>query len=211
MKTKNHPENMRSTESFRLRRFRPEIVELRCKKSIFVLVKEQFLIPPILLVLLGGIDRSFAPVISGFLQVDIFPAEAVTAGAQWSVDGPLPVRDSGTYTVLAVGIHTVYFTTVSGWITPADQQATIVVGQTTTNYGTYVLSGSAPTLAVTLTPTNTALVSWPSPSTGWNLQQNTNLTTTNWVTPLESITDNGTNKFIIASPLAGNMFFRLMQ
>jgi hypothetical protein len=185
---------------------------LKYKKPILVLMKKQILILSVLLVLLGGIDQSFAPIVVGLLQVDILPAGAVTAGAQWSVDGPLPVRDSGTYTALAVGIpHTVYFTTVSGWTTPADQQATIFEGQTTTNYGTYVLTGSAPALAVTLTPTNTALVSWPSPSTGWNLQQNTNLATMNWVTPPESIADNGTNKFIIATPSAGNMFFRLMQ
>jgi hypothetical protein len=174
-------------------------------------MKRHLLISGVLLILLGGIDRSFAPVISGLLQVNILPAGAVTAGAQWSVDGPLPVRDSGTYTVLAVGTHTVYFTTVSGWTTPANQQVTIFEGQWTTNYGTYVLSGSAPTLAVTLTSTNTALVSWPSPSTGWNLQQNTNLATMNWITPPESVNDDGTNKSIVVNPPAGNMFYRLIQ
>jgi hypothetical protein len=174
-------------------------------------MKQHLLISSVLLILLGGIDQSFAPPLEGLLQVNILPVGAVTAGAQWSVDGPLPVRDSSTSTTLAVGTHTVYFTTVSGWTTPADQQVTIFDSQTTTNYGTYVLSGTAPTLAVTLTPTNTALVSWPSPSIGWNLQQNTNLATVNWVTPPESVNDNGTNKFIIANLSAGNRFFRLMQ
>jgi hypothetical protein len=174
-------------------------------------MKKQFLMPLIMLALLGSIERSFAPVIAGFLEVNLLPAEAMAAGAQWSVDGPLPLRDSGTSTVVAVGIHTIYFKTVSGWNTPADQQATVVMGQTTTNYGTYVLNGSAPALAVTLTPTNTVLISWPSPSTGWNLQQCTNLATMNWVAPPESTNDNGTNKFIVAKPSSGNMFFRLMQ
>ena len=181
-----------------------------CKKSIFVLMKKQILIPSVLLVLLGGIDLSFAPIIVGLLQVDILPLGAVTAGAQWSVDGPLPVRDSGTYTALAVGTHTIYFTTVGGWTAPAAQQVTISEGQWTTNYGTYVLTGT-PTLAVTLTPTNTALVWWPSPSTGWNLQQTTNLASMNWVTPPESIKDDGTNKSIVVNPPAGKMFYRLMQ
>src|ERR1017187_4225032 len=31
----------------------------------------------------------------------------------------------------------------------------------------------APLLRIFLTPTNTAVVAWPYPSTGWNLQQNT--------------------------------------
>jgi hypothetical protein len=183
---------------------------LRCEKSIFAPMKKQILILSVLLVLLVGVEQSFAPIPVGFLQVDILPARAVTAGAQWSLDGPLPVRDSDTYTAPAVGTHTVYFTTVSGWTTPANQQVTVLDGQWTTNYGTYVLTGS-PTLAVTLTSTNTLLVSWPSPSTGWNLQQNTNLTTLNWITPPETISDDGTNRSIVVNPPAGKMFFRLMQ
>ena len=55
-----------------------------------------------------------------------------------------------------------------------------------------------------------AIISWPSPSTGFALQQNTNLNTTNWVTPSETITDNGTNKFIIVNPLT-NRFYRLRR
>src|SRR2546430_10476182 len=38
-----------------------------------------------------------------------------------------------------------------------------------------VQTPGAPLLTIKLTPTNTALVSWPSPSTGFALQQNTNL------------------------------------
>jgi hypothetical protein len=174
-------------------------------------MKKQHLIPLVALVLLGGVDRSFAPPIAGFLQVNILPTGAVTAGAQWYVDVPSTVRDSGSSTALAVGTHAVHFTTVGGWTTPADQQVTIIENQTTTNYGKYVLSGIAPTLTVSLTPTNTVLVSWPSPAAGWNLQQNTTLRTMNWVPPLEPGTDNGTNKFIIANLSAGNRFFRLMQ
>jgi hypothetical protein len=77
------------------------------------------------LVFLGGIYKSFAPIIARFLQVNILPGDAAIAGAQWSVDGPLPVRDSGTYTVVAVGAHTVYFTDITGWITPASVDVAI--------------------------------------------------------------------------------------
>lgn len=66
-----------------------------------------------------------------------------------------------------------------------------------------------PALTITLTTTNTALVSWPSPSTGWNLQQNTNLNSTNWETPPGSITDNGTNKFIVVHPSSDHRYYRL--
>ena len=48
-----------------------------------------------------------------------------------------------------------------------------------------LLSSPAPRLSVTLSNLS-VVISWPSPSTGFLLQQNTNLTTTNWVTPTES-------------------------
>jgi hypothetical protein len=72
-----------------------------------------------------------------------------------------------------------------------------------------VQTPGAPWLKIILTSTNTAVVFWPSPSTGWNLKQNVDLRTTNWATPPESITDDGTNKFIIVNPPAGNRFYRL--
>jgi hypothetical protein len=67
----------------------------------------------------------------------------------------------------------------------------------------------APLLTIFLTTTNTAVVSWSSPSSGWNPQQNSVLTSTNWITPPETINDNGTNRFIIVNPPTGNRFYRL--
>ncbi len=55
------------------------------------------------------------------------------------------------------------------------------------------------------------IVSWPSASTGFVLQQNTNLSTTNWTIPSETVTDNGTTRSISASPAPGNRFFRLFK
>jgi hypothetical protein len=52
-------------------------------------------------------------------------------------------------------------------------------------------------------------VSWPYPSTGWSLQQNSDLTTANWVTPTNTIANDGTNNFIIAAPSLDKLFFRL--
>jgi hypothetical protein len=74
-----------------------------------------------------------------------------------------------------------------------------------------VQTPGAPLLAITHTETNTVIVSWPSPSAGWNPQQNSSVDTTNWVTPPESVNDNGTNKFILIAPPTGNRFFRLSQ
>jgi len=72
-----------------------------------------------------------------------------------------------------------------------------------------VQTPGAPVLSIKLTTTNTTQVYWPSPSTGFNLQVNTNLVSTNWVTPAETVQDNGTIKFIIVNPPTGNRFYRL--
>jgi hypothetical protein len=67
----------------------------------------------------------------------------------------------------------------------------------------------APKLRIFLTSTNTAVVAWPSPATGWKLQQDLNLSTATWTTPTEPVNDNGTEKFIIVKPPTGNRFYRL--
>ncbi|PWU16792.1 MAG: hypothetical protein C5B50_12660 [Verrucomicrobia bacterium] len=74
-----------------------------------------------------------------------------------------------------------------------------------------VQTQGAPRLSITLTPTNTVIVSWPSPSTGFGLQQNTDLRTTTWTTPSETMQDNGSVKFIVINPPSGNRFYRLVK
>jgi hypothetical protein len=84
---------------------------------------------------------------------------------------------------------------------------------TTNSFADYLTlkysSALPPSLAIARTATNTVAVSWPSPWSGWSLQMNTDLTTTNWSTPNETIQDNGTFKFIIVNPPDGNRFYRL--
>jgi hypothetical protein len=69
----------------------------------------------------------------------------------------------------------------------------------------------APLLTIRLTQTNTIVVSWPSSSTGFSLQQNSDLDTANWNAATENISVNGTNKFIIVNPPTGNRFYRLFK
>src|SRR5437868_12370092 len=49
----------------------------------------------------------------------------------------------------------------------------------------------APLLTIANSPPNSVLVSWPSPSTGFTLQSNTNLTTATWVDFTGTVNDNG--------------------
>ena len=68
----------------------------------------------------------------------------------------------------------------------------------------------APLLSIVRTTTNTVAVFWPSPSTGWTLQQNTNgIATVNWSNAPGTIQDDGTTKTLIVNPPTGNRFYRL--
>jgi hypothetical protein len=74
-----------------------------------------------------------------------------------------------------------------------------------------VQTADASVLTILRMTTNPTVVSWASPSTGWNLQQNTDPAATNWVTPAETINDNGTSKYILVNPPIGNRFYRLFK
>jgi hypothetical protein len=72
-----------------------------------------------------------------------------------------------------------------------------------------VQTPGAPLLSVTLTTTNTVLISWPYPSSGFALQGNSALGTPGWltVTNVPALV-NGRNQVIVAPPV-GNQFYRL--
>ncbi len=86
----------------------------------------------------------------GSLQVTVGPSGAVSAGAQWQVDGGAFENSGTVVSNLVVGSHTVTFSTVAGWITPASQSVTISQGATTTANATYIPNTGA--LQVNLTP-----------------------------------------------------------
>ncbi|HMP84964.1 MAG TPA: hypothetical protein PKA41_19915 [Verrucomicrobiota bacterium] len=66
----------------------------------------------------------------------------------------------------------------------------------------------APLLTIRATSTNTVIISWPSPSTGFSLHQNSDLATTNWI-PSAIPDDDGFTKTVIINAPVGNQFFRL--
>ncbi len=69
-----------------------------------------------------------------------------------------------------------------------------------------------PRLSISITASNTAVISWPDAYASWTLQQNTSVANpTNWNIPPEPIFDNGTNEYITVSPSPGNRFFRLQS
>jgi hypothetical protein len=68
-----------------------------------------------------------------------------------------------------------------------------------------------PKLVIRRLPANTVNMSWPSPSTGWTLQQCDNLAAGNWSVSSLTVSDNGTNKSVSTSSPEGSLFFRLAK
>jgi len=69
-----------------------------------------------------------------------------------------------------------------------------------------------PTLSIRRTATNTVVVLWPSPSTGFVLQQNTNsLSSINWSNVISGIQNDGTNNTLIVNSPSGRRFYRLFK
>lgn len=69
----------------------------------------------------------------------------------------------------------------------------------------------SPTLQIAPVAGGDISVSWPSAWTGWTLEQSADLKSANWMTPPQTITDNGTDKFITVQPPTGHHFYRLFK
>jgi hypothetical protein len=102
---------------------------------------------------------------------------------------------------------------VSGTIGQHDAAGPMTNGQYAVTGGFWfaLQTPGAPLLSITLTSTNSVMVYWPSPSAGFNLQQNNDLNTSNWITPAETVNDNGVIKYIIVNPPVGNRYYRLQK
>jgi hypothetical protein len=98
---------------------------------------------------------------AGNLKVTITPASAVTAGAQWRVDGGVWRASGTTASNLTNTAHSVQFKTITGWMTPAAQPVTPTGTTTSTLTGNYIKKAS---LTVSLTP---ATAQWRVDSGSW--------------------------------------------
>ena len=74
----------------------------------------------------------------GLLQVTILPHFSMSAGAQWQVDNGASQSSGTTLTNLALGNHTVSFSSIPGWTTPASQIVFVSSNDIATATGTYV-------------------------------------------------------------------------
>jgi hypothetical protein len=139
----------------------------------------------------------------------LLSAFCFSATAQFSIDWFKIAGGGGTST------GSVY--TVSGTIGQPDAGGPLTNGQYSLTGGFWSLlsvvqTPGSPLLSIAMTPTNTAMIFWPSPSTGFSLQQNTNsVSSLNWSNVVATPADNGTIRYIIVNPPTGNRFYRLVH
>jgi hypothetical protein len=82
------------------------------------------------------------------------------------------------------------------------------------DFGNVTLFGftvGEPYLTIQLTNVNSVALSWLAPSNAFRLEQNPNLTTTNWTSVVHSVSVTNSQNQVIMSPAAGNKFYRLVN
>ena len=98
--------------------------------------------------------------------------------------------------------------TLTGTIGQPDAGETMIGGNYSLTGGFWSLfavqTPDAPTLSIAHTTTNTVAVFWPSPSTGFTLQQNTDsVSSMNWSNLVTAPSDDGTTRTLIVGPASG--------
>jgi hypothetical protein len=142
------------------------------------------------------------------LVVSVFSFQFLAFAQSYSIDWYTIDGGGGTSTG---GVYS-----VTGTIGQPDAGALMSGGNYTLQGGFWAIQAvqtpGAPLLSIARTTTNTVAVFWPSPSTGWTLQQNPNsISSVNWSNAPGTIQDDGTTKTLIVNPPAGNRFYRLFK
>ncbi len=75
----------------------------------------------------------------GAVYVTLNPVGAVTAGAQWNLDGGAWQTSGSLLSNVLTGAHTINFNSVTGWTSPSSQSITVTDGITYNTNGTYII------------------------------------------------------------------------
>jgi hypothetical protein len=138
---------------------------------------------------------TFNPVVSG----NYFPIQLAFTNSAFS--SLSPVSDSFPYggTAGSLSGSVISLNWAGGYVTNGQNLAAV-----------FALNlPASPPLNIQLTPTNAVVITWPWPSTDFNLQQNTNVSSTNWVNVTNTPIITVGLKQVIVSPLVGTRFYRL--
>ncbi len=91
----------------------------------------------------------------------ITPAGAITAGAKWKLDGIGTAYTSGTtISGVSTGSHTIVYTPVTGYTTPATSNINVPTNGTATGTGAYTITSGSITATITPASAVTAGAKW---------------------------------------------------
>lgn len=134
---------------------------------------------------------------TGSISVSLSPTNAVSAGAQWNIDGST-WRNSGTLSGITTGTHTLNFKSITGWTTPTSKSVTINQNQTTSETGAYVLSVGYGALSQGITiPSQVALNQ--TFSVGFSLKETLGASITYSTISVKILKSDGTDLFELAN------------
>jgi hypothetical protein len=146
--------------------------------------------------------KKILPLLAGSLLCGLQNISAQNYSIDWfTVDGGGGTSTGGVYSV-------------SGTIGQPD--AGIMSGGNYTLQGGFwsvvaaIQTEGAPLLTITRSGPS-VIISWPSPSTGFVLQETTNVAGTTWTNVAQTPVDNGTTKSVTITPQVGNRFYRLKK
>jgi hypothetical protein len=105
---------------------------------------------------------------------------------------------------------------VSGTIGQPDAGKTMTGGSYSLDGGFWGIvaveqTPGAPMLSMRRNSPTKAIVSWPYPSTGFVLQETSNLDSPNWSTHIGTTSNDRNNNYIVVNTSAGNRFYRLKK
>jgi uncharacterized repeat protein (TIGR02543 family) len=104
---------------------------------------------------------------TGSLTINLSPSGAVSAGAQWRVDGGSYHSSGDTVTGLSPSTHTVSFKSVAGYTAPSDTTVAVAIGANILGSATYtVLTPSTYTLTLNYDSSQGVASPWPSAPDG---------------------------------------------
>jgi len=144
-------------------------------------------------------------------------------------DGTLAIAYMPTVRTITVNLATFSAAVTARWYDPSSGNYSSIAGSPFANSGTRTFTPSGnnadgdggwvlvletstapPPLNISVTNTNTVILTWPSNWPGYSPQQNSDLTTTNWVNATNPVAL-VTNVYQVISPvLSGQQFYRLM-
>jgi hypothetical protein len=122
----------------------------------------------------------------------------------WTSGGPYYAHLSGFAVYFSIDAGNYGFGVIPPWTPAYGAEIAVHAGDIGPN------GPLGPLLTVTRSG-NSIIVSWPSPSTGWTLQQCSDLAAGNWPASGLTVSDDGTNCSVTISAPAGNLFFRLAK